>query len=92
MAELYKLITSSEYAHQFDELGRLAEGLSELDVEETKEHQRVWKKRGSTVVRLKNVLRQIDTEVSAILEGGDNFQTVSAGKENPANGQARRSA
>ena len=81
MAELYKLITSSEYAHQFDELGRLAEGLSELDVEETKEHQRVWKKRGSTVVRLKNVLRHIDTEVSAILEGNDNFQTAPAGKE-----------
>jgi hypothetical protein len=92
MAELYKLITSSEYTHKFEELGRLAEDLSELDVEETKEHQRVWKKRGSTVTRLKNVLRHIDTEVSAILEGGDNFQTVPAGKENLANGQARRSA
>ena len=92
MDELYKLITSPEYAHKFDELGRLAEDLSELDVEETKEHQRVWKKRGSTVTRLKNVLRHIDTEVSAILEGNNDFQTVPAGKENLANGQARRSA
>ncbi len=92
MTELYKLITSTDYTQQFDELGRLADGLSELDVEEAKEHQRVWKKRGSTVTRLKNVLRQIDTEVSSILEGNDNFQTVPAGKENLANGQARRSA
>jgi hypothetical protein len=92
MAELYKLITSTDYAQQFDELGRLADGLSELDVEEAKEHQRVWKKRGAAVTRLKNSLRQIDTEVSAILERGDNFQAVSAGKGNLANGHARRSA
>ena len=92
MAELYKLITSTDYTQQFDELGRLADGLSELDVEEAKEHQRVWKKRGASVTRLKNVLRQIDTEVSAILEGADNFQAATAGKENLANGRVLRSA
>lgn len=92
MTELYTLITSADYAQQFGELGRLADGLSELDVEEAKEHQRVWKNRGTAVTRLKNILRQIDTEVSAILEGTDDLQAVPAGKENLANGRARRSA
>ena len=69
--QLYKFMTSQEYLQRFTELGRLADDISDLDVEETKEHQRVWKRRGATVTRLKNVLREIDTDVSAILEGSD---------------------
>jgi hypothetical protein len=93
MTELYKLLTSPDHKQKFAELGRLADDLSELDVEEAKEHQRVWKKRGSAVTRVKNILRQIDTDVSAIIEGeADSFDTLPAAKESLVTGQARRSA
>jgi hypothetical protein len=93
MTELYKFMTSAEYAQRFGELGRLADDLSEVDVEETKRHQRVWKERGTTITRVKNVLRQIDSDVSAILEGADQIEAAPARKENHlVIGQARRRA
>ena len=92
MTELYKFMTSAEYAHQFGELGQLADGLLELDVEDAKEHQRVWKKRGAALTRLKNVLRQIDVGVSAILEGAGESSPIPTGNGNLASAQARRSA
>ena len=78
ISQLYKFMTSQEYLQRFTELGRLADDFSDLDVEETKEHQRVWKRRGATVTRLKNVLREIDTDVSAILEGVEDEELLMA--------------
>src|SRR5206468_3491316 len=69
MSQLYKFMTSQEYTQRFTELGQLVDGILDVDVEETKEHQKVWRKRGTLTTRLKNVLRDIDTEVGAILEG-----------------------
>jgi hypothetical protein len=43
----------------------------ELDVQEKKTHDTVWKKRGTLLTRQGNVLREIDTEISAVIEGTD---------------------
>jgi len=50
----------------------------DLDVQEQKEHQKVWKDRGRLMVRQRNLLRDLDTEISAIVEGGANLHVQSA--------------
>lgn len=69
MARLYAFMTSEKYAQLYAEAGRLIDDILEVDVKEQQEHQKVWKTRGGFATRLKNVMRRIDTEVSAILEG-----------------------
>jgi len=41
-----------------------------LDVKEKKDHDNLWKKRGTLATRLNHVLRELDTEISAIVESG----------------------
>lgn len=77
MSQLYKLITSEPYNRKFSEAGRLTQDLLEVDVHEKKAHDATWKKRGSLAIRLKNVLREIETDVSAVIEG-------EPGEEGPA--------
>ncbi len=66
---LYKYITSEEYRQHLGETERLAIGILDLDVEEQRAHSKVWEKRGKMATRLRNAVREIDTEVAAILEG-----------------------
>jgi hypothetical protein len=40
-------------------------------VQEKRAHDNVWKKRGTVLSRIKHVLRDIDTDVSAIVEARD---------------------
>lgn len=68
---LYKFITSEIYTQRFKEADILTQAILDLDVEEQRDHQNMWKKRGRLAMRLKNVLREIDTEISAIVEGTD---------------------
>lgn len=74
MSQLYSLITSEAYAKKFAEAGKLAEDILDLDVQEVKEHNIVWKKRGTLATRLKKVLRDIETDVASIIEGGADEQ------------------
>ncbi len=71
MTRLYKLITSEPYSQRFAEAGKLAEEILELDVEEKKTHDNVWRKRGSLAKRVQNVLREVETDVSAVIEGDE---------------------
>jgi hypothetical protein len=71
MTQLYKLITSESYARKFGEASKLATEILELDVEEKKTHDNVWKKRGSLAKRVQNVIREVETEVSAVIEGAE---------------------
>jgi len=66
---LYKYITSENYRQHFGEMNRVTSDLLELDTEEKRVHDRVWEKRGRMTTRLRNVVRNIDTEVGAIIEG-----------------------
>jgi hypothetical protein len=71
MNRLYQYLTSPAYAQRFGELNRAADDLAGIDAQEAKEHQRVWKKRGVVIGRLRSLLGEIDAEVSAIVEGAD---------------------
>ena|SRR2546425_7727981 len=68
MSQLYKLITSKSYAAKFTEANRLTEDILELEVKEQAEHGRVWKNRGALVKRMQHLLREVETEVAAVIE------------------------
>lgn len=78
MSRLYKEITSDAYAQRFGELRKMTNEILDLDVQEKKAHDAVWKKRGTVATRLNHLLREIDTEVAAIVEGRDTSDEVSA--------------
>ncbi len=71
MAELYKLISSEAFNQSFREADKLTQDILDLDVKEVKAHEDVWKKRGLFTKRLKNVLTEMQTEISAIVERSD---------------------
>jgi len=71
MSRLYKLITSESYSGKFAEANKLTQDILELEVQEQTAHGNVWKKRGALLKRIHNVLRETETEVSAIIESSD---------------------
>jgi hypothetical protein len=75
MSRLYNLITSESYCQKFAEAGKLADEILDLDVQEKKAHDNVWKKRGSLTKRVQNVLREAETEVAAVIESTDDEET-----------------
>ena len=71
MSKLYALITSEKYAQQFRELEKLTTDVADLDTQEKRSHETVWKKRGSLTTRIADALRDIDSEVADVIEGED---------------------
>lgn len=71
MARLYNLITSEDYVRKLSEAAKLTEEILELDVQEKKAHDNVWKKRGSLAKGAQNVLREAETELAAVIESTD---------------------
>lgn len=84
MEQLYKLISSDEYTERLAEATKLSKQVLELDEDEVSAHRSVWKKRGRLMTRLQKVLREIDTEVSCIMEGGERRSGVD---DEPATGE-----
>src|SRR5438876_702042 len=78
MTNLYKFITSQTYAGLSTEAGKITDDILELDVHEKKAHDNVWKKRGALAKRLSNVLGEIDTQISAIVESSAESRTPAA--------------
>ena len=70
MNQLYQFMTSEGYAQRYTEATKLTDDILELDVKEKRSHDDVWKKRGTLATRLSHVLRELDTEISAIVESG----------------------
>jgi hypothetical protein len=68
LSRLFKFITSPTFKKRLAEASDLAGEALQIDVDEKRAHDNVWKKRGSVLTRIKNVLREIDTDVSAIIE------------------------
>lgn len=66
---LYAYITSEDYRQHLIEAARLTAEMADLDVEEKRTHDKVWEKRGKMTTRMRHVIREVDTEVNAILEG-----------------------
>jgi hypothetical protein len=71
LSRLFKFITSASFKRKLAEASDLATEALEIDVEEKRAHDNVWKKRGTVLTRIKHVLREIDTDVSAIVEARD---------------------
>ncbi len=71
MSQLYDLITSEAYMRKLGEVERLAQDVLDLDVQEQKDHGNVWRRRGTITTRLKNLLREVDTDVAAIIEAAE---------------------
>lgn len=67
--QVYKLITSDSYKGRFNEAIKISEEILQLDVDEQNAHSKVWRNRGMLSKRIGNVLRGIDTDISAIIEG-----------------------
>ena len=70
MSCLYKLITSESHAKKFNEASKLSQDILDLDTNEKREHDNVWRKRGTLATRIKNVLREVETDIAAVIEGG----------------------
>jgi hypothetical protein len=68
-SRLYKYIVSEQYLRRFGEAKELTDSISNMDVDETRAHQKVWQKRETMVKRLRNALRDVESEISAIVEG-----------------------
>ena len=71
VSRLFRFITSPSFKRKLTEASDLAAEALEIDVQEKRAHDNVWKKRGTVLTRIKNVLRDIDTDVSAIVEARD---------------------
>ena len=68
LGRLFKFMTSPAFKRKLVEAAELAGEALQIDVDEKRAHDNVWKKRGTVLTRIKNVLREIDTDVSAIVE------------------------
>jgi Uncharacterized protein conserved in bacteria (DUF2130) len=65
---LFKFITSAAFKRKLAEASELTAEALQIDVDEKRAHDLVWRKRGTTLTRIRQVLRDIDTDVSAIVE------------------------
>jgi hypothetical protein len=79
MSQLYNLITSESYRKKFAEAERLAQDVLDLDVQEKKDHDLVWRKRGTMATRIKGVLRDIEADVAAVIERADALPAIGVG-------------
>lgn len=68
LSRLFKFITSPAFKKKLAEASDLAGEALQIDVDEKRAHDLVWKRRGTLLTRIRNVLRDIDTDVNAIVE------------------------
>lgn len=69
--KLFKFITSAPFKKRLAEASDLTTAALQIDVDEKRQHDLVWRKRGTVLTRIRQVLRDIDTDVSAIVESRD---------------------
>ena len=67
--KLYDFITSTPGQQRLKETGTLVKQLQALHVQETKEHENIWKKRGEIEQRIKKNAEGLVHELDEILEG-----------------------
>ena len=67
--KLYEHITSEVFRRKLADTGKLAQQLLDIDVEEMKDHQRVWKARGGILKRLESVNSEVVGEINDIVDG-----------------------
>jgi hypothetical protein len=90
LGRLFKFMTSPAFKRKLAEASDLAGEALQIDVDEKRTHDNVWKKRGTVLTRIKNVLREIDTDVSAIVEARDDTQDEALAPPTPLRAAAYR--
>jgi hypothetical protein len=68
LTKLYRFITSATFKRKVAEASDLTTEALQIDVDEKRSHDVVWRKRGTVLTRIRQVLRDIDADVSAIVE------------------------
>lgn len=76
--QLYAFMNSAIYHQRFEQIGVVTKDLLEVDVEEKEAHDKTWKKRGKLLQRQGALLRELDTEISAIIEGSEESRKPAA--------------
>jgi len=71
LSKLFKFITSAAFKKKLAEASDLTTEALQIDVDEKRAHDLVWRKRGTVLTRIRQVLRDIDGDVSAIVESRD---------------------
>ncbi len=69
MTLLYAFITSEKFMQRLSLATQFTEQMEELDVQEKRTHDNVWRQRGVLHKRMAGVIAEIDTDISAILQG-----------------------
>jgi len=65
LSSLFKFITSAAFKRKLAEASELTAEALQIDVDEKRAHDLVWRKRGTVLTRIRQVLRDIDTDVRA---------------------------
>lgn len=86
MSKLYNLITSETYSGKFTEANKLTQDILDLEVQEQTAHGNVWKRRGSLLKRIHNVLREVETDIAAVIESSDELPPAFPAKSALAGG------
>jgi hypothetical protein len=76
LSKLFRHITSAAFKRKLAEASDLTTEALQLDVDEKRAHDLVWRKRGTVLTRIRQVLRDIDTDVSTIVESRDEPEPV----------------
>jgi hypothetical protein len=71
---LFKHMTSPAFKRKLAEASELTSEALQIDVDEKRAHDLVWRKRGTVLTRIRQVLRDIDSDVCAIVESRDETQ------------------
>lgn len=66
--KLYQFIVSDAFTNRLRHVAQLNYEMLELDVQEKRTHDLTWKKRGTLLTRQGSALRDVDTEIAAIVE------------------------
>lgn len=73
--KLFRFITSPGFKRKLAEASELTQEALQIDVDEKRAHDLIWRKRGVALTRIRQVLRDLDTDVSAIIEARDEPET-----------------
>jgi len=69
--KLFRFITSPTFKRKLAEASELTGEALQIDVDEKRAHDLTWRKRGTVLTRIRQVLRDIDADVCAIVESRD---------------------
>ena len=68
MGQLYQFMTSESFWQRFREIEGTVQAVLDVDAEEKKAHDRVWRDRGRLLMKQKHLVQELDLEIDGILQ------------------------